>query len=464
MSTPTPTWMYHAESEQSVLGAVLMDNGAFDRVADVLRAEDFYVGGHRLIYRTLCALLEAGGAADVVTLDERLSQPPHAPLYEQMGGIVYLGTLATSTPSSHNVRRYAEVVRERAQLRGLYAAASRIHDMVASGTAVGAQGVQQVIDAAQSAVLAVGEGRRGSEFVGVDRVIADVMSFVDSQHNRYKAGESSKVTGVPTGFDDLDALTSGLQPGQLVIIAARPAMGKSAFVLNLAEHGARATQRTALMFSLEMSNQELGLRMLAGASQVNIRRLAEGRVYDHEWARVANAGVELSTAPVALSETVGLSIGDLRAVARRAMREYGGLSMIIIDYLQIMVTGDTESNRANALAEITRGLKLLAKELQVPVIALSQLNRELERRQNKRPVMSDLRESGAIEQDADVIVFIYRDEVYNPATPDKGVAEIIVGKQRNGPTGTVHLAFRADQTRFVNMDQSHATMDEREAA
>lgn len=439
-------WMYHEESEQSVLGALLLDNSAYDRVADVLRAEDFYVGGHRLIYRAIAALLDAGHAADAVTVDERLSAAESASRYEQAGGFGFLTLLASSTPSSANIRRYAEVVRERSMLRALWAAGTRIHDMV---SAPGERNVQQVLDAAQAAVLAVGEGRRGSEFVGLDQVLRDTMAMIDDRHQKYQAGESRLVSGTPTGFQPLDEALSGLHGGQLVIVAARPAMGKSAFALNVIEHGARTTGKTALVFSLEMGLNELGLRLVAGAAQVNVRRLVEGRVYEQEWTRLTTAVGTLQNTPIAFAELSDLTINDLRAMARRAYREHGGLSLIMIDYLQLMegAAGD-EMNRANEIAKISRGLKKLAKELNVPIIALSQLNRELERRQNKRPLMSDLRESGAIEQDADVILFLYRDEVYNPNTPDKGLCEVIIGKQRNGPTDTVVLAFRADQTRF----------------
>ena len=436
-------WNCSEEAEQSVLGALLLDNSAFDRVADVLREQDFYAGGHRRVFRVLARLIEAGRIADLVTVSERLSADD-AEAFRELGGPVYLASLAQNTPSSVNVRHYAEIVRERSIARQLYVAAQ---DISLSVTAARGRAVSELVDSAQQRVMQIGEGQRAGrqDFVDTQTLLGEVLEFVDYQYHR---DVHDNVTGLPTGFRDLDIQTTGMQPGQLIIVAARPAMGKSAFALNVAENAARASNRHGTVFNLEMGNRETGLRLLAARSGVNVQRLVTGRINDAEWSRVSSAVGALGAVPMLFHEHAGLTVTDLRALARRAVRERGGISVIVVDYLQLMLAGTAESNRATQLAEITRGLKLLAKELQVPVIALSQLNRELEKRVNKRPVMSDLRDSGALEQDADLILFIYRDDYYHPNSAEPGVAEIIVAKQRNGPVGTVRLRFRADRTRF----------------
>lgn len=443
MSEETPGWNCSEEAEQSVLGALLLDNAAFDRVADVVREPDFYSGGHRRVFRVMSHMIEAGRIADLVTVSERLSADDAA-AFRDLGGPAYLASLAQNTPSSANVRRYAEIVRERSVARQLYGAAQ---DISLSVTASRGRPVSELVDEAQQRVLEIGEGHRTGrqDFIDTQALLGQVLEFVDYQYHREVHDD---VTGLPTGFRDLDIQTTGMQPGQLIIVAARPAMGKSAFALNVAENASRASQRHAAVFNLEMGNRETGLRLLAARSGVNVQRLVTGRINDAEWQRVSAAIGALSSVPMLFHEHAGLTVTDLRALARRAVRERGSLSVIVVDYLQLMLAGTAESNRAMQLAEITRGLKLLAKELQVPVIALSQLNRELEKRVNKRPVMSDLRDSGALEQDADVILFIYRDDYYHPNSAEPGVAEIIIAKQRNGPVGTVRLRFRADRTRF----------------
>lgn len=439
-------WNWSREAEQSLLGALLLDNTCFDAVGDAVSEQDFYAGEHRAIFRTIARLLGAGNAADVVTVGDAL-MVEDAHRFTQAGGAPYLATLMQAAPGSANARRYAEIVRDRAMLRRLYSVGATIQSEV---TASRGREVPQIIDAAQSAVVSLSESRRdaSAEFSPLQKVMGDVLEFVDQQfHRDVKDG----VIGVPTGFTELDRMTSGLQGGQLIILAARPAMGKSSFALNVAEHAARKTQRWSLFFTLEMGNREQGLRMLASASGVNVQRLVTGRINDDEWGRVSESMAEIHDLRLAFNERAGLNVNELRALARRAVRECGPLGVIVVDYLQLMLAGETESNRATQIAEISRGLKLLAKELDVPVLALSQLNRELEKRVNKRPVMSDLRDSGALEQDADVIFFIYRDEVYHPNTVDKGIAELIVAKQRMGPVGTVSLRFSGARTRFENL-------------
>lgn len=438
-----PEWSHSLEAEQSVLGALLLDNTAFDRVADLIGERDFYTGEHRAIFRGITALIEAGKAADLVTVFERLS----AENAQAYGGLApYLGAMAQNVPSALNIRRYAELVRERSLLRRLFTASRETCEAVANfaGREAGT-----LLDEAEARILAISHQRLDrAEFQPVEQALSQAFEFIDHQYHR---ADPNAPTGVPTGFVDLDSMTSGLHPGQLVILAARPAMGKSALALNITQHAARATGKRALFFTLEMGNREQALRLLAAEAHVNVQRLVTGRLYDREWSDISDAMSRLQGLPISLNEKAGMTVMELRAFARRAARENpAGLSLVVVDYLQLMLAGDNEANRATQIAEISRGLKLLAKELQVPVVALSQLNRELEKRHNKRPVMSDLRDSGALEQDADVILFIYRDEVYNRDSEHKGTAEIIVAKQRNGPVGTVRLMFRADNTRFEN--------------
>jgi replicative DNA helicase len=437
-----PTWAFSLESEQALLGALLLDGQAFDRIADLITESDFYTGAHRMIFRHVSRLVEAARVVDMVTVGERC-QAEDAQRFQEFG-FGYLAQLAQNTPSAINVRRYAEVVRERSLMRQLHSTAMAVVEATMHS---GGREISQLLDEAQTKIMAVGEGRQSEAFLPLKKGLAQAFEFIDHQHNR---DDPNAPTGTPYGFIDLDQMTSGMHPGQLIVLAARPAMGKSAFALNVCENVARFTKRWALFFTIEMGLREQSLRMLAASSKVNVQRLAAGRVYDKEWPRITQAMEKLIDLPIAFNEQAALTINDLRAQSRRASRELGHPSVIVVDYLQLMLAGDTEQNRATQLAEVTRGLKLLAKELEVPVIALSQLNRDLEKRVNKRPVMSDLRDSGAIEQDADVVLAIYRDEVYHPNSAEKGVAEIIINKQRNGPVGDVKLTFLADYTRFVN--------------
>lgn len=432
------------EAEQSVLGGLLLDNAAFDKIADLVAENDFYRDEHKRIFRQIRMLLERGKPVDVVTVAESLDLAGDG---GDTGGLAYLGELAANTPSAANIRRYAEIVRERAILRQLVTAGDEI-----AGSAFNPLGrdPKQLLDEAEARVFAIAEGgfRHQSGFQHINPLLTQVVERIQELHDR---DNPSDITGVPTGYNDLDAKTSGLQPGDLLIVAGRPSMGKTSFALNMAENVALEVGLPVAVFSMEMGGAQLAMRMLSSVGRLDAHRVRTGRLNDDEWSRLSFALGKMHEAPLYIDETPALNPIDLRARARRLHRQCGQLGLIVIDYLQLMsVANGGGENRATEISEISRSLKGLAKELAVPVIALSQLNRSLEQRPNKRPVMSDLRESGAIEQDADVIMFIYRDEVYNPDTPDKGSAEIIIGKQRNGPIGTVRLTFLGEYTRFEN--------------
>ena len=431
------------EAEQAVLGGLLLDNTAFDRVADVLREEDFYRHDHRLIWHQIARLIERSQPADVVTVYEALQSLGKA---DEAGGLGYLNSLAQETPSAANIRRYGEIVRDRSILRKLISTSDEI-----STSALNPHGkdTRQLLDEAESKVFQISEdGSRGQAgFQPLPDLLGKVVERIDELYNQNNPND---VTGVPTGYVDLDRMTSGLQPGDLVIVAGRPAMGKTSFALNIAEHVAVDQGLPVAVFSMEMGATQLAMRLVCSVGRLDQQRLRTGRLVDDDWPRLTSAIQKMQDSQLFIDETPALNALELRARARRLSRQCGKLGLIVVDYLQLMSATSTGENRATEISEISRGLKALAKELDCPVIALSQLNRSLEQRPNKRPVMSDLRESGAIEQDADVIVFIYRDEVYNPDSADKGVAEIIIGKQRNGPIGTVRLTFVGQYTKFEN--------------
>jgi replicative DNA helicase len=431
------------EAEQSVLGGLLLDNAAFDKIADLVGENDFYRDEHKRIYRQIRKLLEQSKPVDVITVAESLDLAGEG---SETGGLAYLGELAANTPSAANIRRYAEIVRERAILRQLVTAGDEI-----AGSAFNPLGrdPKQLLDEAEAKVFAIAEGgfRHQTGFQHINPLLTQVVERIQELHDR---DNPSDITGVPTGYHDLDAKTSGLQPGDLLIVAGRPSMGKTSFALNMAEHVAIEVGLPVAVFSMEMGGAQLAMRMLSSVGRLDAHRVRTGRLNDDEWSRLTFALGKMHEAPLYIDETPALNPIDLRARARRLHRQCGKLGLIVIDYLQLMSSAGQGENRATEISEISRSLKGLAKELNVPVMALSQLNRSLEQRPNKRPVMSDLRESGAIEQDADVIMFIYRDEVYNPDTPDKGSAEIIIGKQRNGPIGMVRLTFLGEYTRFEN--------------
>ena len=431
------------EAEQSVLGGLLIDNAAFDKIADVVSDADFYRDDHRRIFRHIARLVEKGRPADVITVDEAIKSSEDK---DKVGGLAYLAALTGNTPSAHNIRRYAEIVRERAIMRKLVEVGTNIAD-----TALNPLGkeVGQLLDEAESRVFEIAEaGSRGRQgFIEIQPLLTQVMERIDLLYHK---DNPSDITGIPTGYRDLDRETSGLQPGDLIIIAGRPSMGKTALALNMAEHVAVENKLPVAIFSMEMSGSQLAMRLLGSIGRLDQHKLRTGRLSDDDWNRLTNAVGKLHDAPILVDESGALNALELRARARRLHRQYGALGLIVVDYLQLMEASSQGENRATEISEISRSLKALAKELKVPVVALSQLNRGLEQRPNKRPVMSDLRESGAIEQDADLILFIYRDEVYNPDTPEKGIAEIIIGKQRNGPIGTVKLTFLGEHTRFEN--------------
>ncbi|WP_420799466.1 replicative DNA helicase [Noviherbaspirillum sedimenti] len=431
------------EAEQSVLGGLLLDNAAYDRIADLVSAEDFYRYDHRVIYQHIIKLIAASRPADVITVYEALSVTGKA---EEVGGLSYLNALAQNTPSAANIRRYSEIVRDRGVLRKLIT----VSDEIAS-SAFNPQGkeVKQMLDEAESKIFAIAEdGARGAQgFLEIQPLLTQVVERIDELYNR---DNTSDVTGVPTGLIDLDKMTSGLQPGDLIIVAGRPSMGKTAFSVNIGENVAIESGLPVAIFSMEMGGAQLAMRMLGSVGKLDQHRLRTGRLIDEDWPRLTHAIQKLNDAQIFIDETPALNPIELRARARRLSRQCGKLGLIIIDYIQLMSGNSQGENRATEISEISRSLKGLAKELNCPVIALSQLNRSLEQRPNKRPIMSDLRESGAIEQDADVILFVYRDKVYNPDTPDQDAAEIIIGKQRNGPIGTVRLTFLGQYTKFDN--------------
>ena len=443
------------EAEQSVLGGLLLENEALYRIADILSQADFYRHDHRLIYTHIAKLIEQNRPADIVTVAESLENSAEL---SSVGGIAYLGALAQNTPTAANIRRYAEIVRERSIMRKLVEVGSGIAE-----SAYNPQGrdAQQLLDEAEAKIFQIAEsGNRGSQgFVNIQTLLPKVADRIDFLYQRENQGS---VTGVPTGFDDLDEKTSGFQPGDLIIVAGRPSMGKTAFSLNIAENVALDTKKAVAVFSMEMGATQLATRMIGSVGRLDQHRMRNGNLEDEDWARLTTALGKLNDAPIFIDEGAGLSSFDVRARARRLHRQTGGLGLIVVDYLQLMAgtSGRASENRATEISEISRSLKSLAKELEVPVVALSQLNRSVEQRPDKRPVMSDLRESGAIEQDADLILFIYRDEVYNPDSEDKGTAEIIIAKQRNGPIGRVRLTFLGQHTRFENFSSGNAHMGE----
>ena len=431
------------EAEQAVLGGLMLDNAAWDKVADLVAEEDFYRRDHRLIFRSVRRLAEQANPFDAVTLAEALENLGEL---ENAGGIQYLGNLAANTPSAANIKSYASIVRERSVLRQLVQVANRIAD---SAFQPEGRGVNELLDEAEKAVYQIADqgARNKRGFVGMKELLTKAVERID-----YLFSQDNHITGVPTGFDDFDSKTSGMQNSDLIIVAGRPSMGKTTFAMNIAENAAIKAQVPVAVFSMEMPGEQLAMRMMSSLGRIDQHRVRTGKLTDDDWPRLTSAVQILSDAPIFIDDTPGLTPTELRARARRLSREHG-LGLIVVDYLQLMQgsANAAKENRATEISEISRSLKGLAKELNVPVIALSQLNRGLEQRTDKRPIMSDLRESGAIEQDADVIVFIYRDEVYNEDSNDKGIAEILIRKQRNGPIGTTRLAFLGQFTRFENL-------------
>ncbi len=434
------------EAESSLLGALLLDNEAWDQVAEMVSESDFYRHEHRFIFRSLATLIGADKPADVITVFEELRLHGKE---QELGGLPYLNQLAQYVPSAGNIKRYAELVRERSILRKLIAVGDQISG---SGFRPDGKTVAALLDDAEKLVFKIGEegSRLKQGFHSLEKLVASLIEKIEE-----RAYNPVDVTGIKTGFYELDRMTSGLQAGDLIILAARPSMGKTSFAINIAEHVAIYEGLPVAVFSMEMGAEQLAVRIVGSIGRINQTNLRTGRLSDDEWPRLTEAIERMRDVKLHIDETPGLTVSELRGNARRLARLNGGkLGLIVVDYLQLMTTsaGSNEENRATALGEISRGLKMLARELQCPVIALSQLNRGVEQRTDKRPMMSDLRESGAIEQDADIIMFIYRDEYYTKeACKEPGVAEIIIAKQRNGPTGTAKLGFVSAQTKFQNL-------------
>ena len=432
------------EAESSVLGGLLLDNGAWDRVADLLGESDFYRYEHRLVFDAISGLVNGNRPADVITVFEHLRSLGKA---EEVGGLSYLNSLAQYVPSAGNIRRYAEIVRERSILRKLVSASDEI-----ATNAFNPQGrpVASIVDEAEQKIFNIGEqgSRMKRGFQAMDTLVVDLLDRVQEM-----ADNPNDVTGVPTGFYDLDRLTAGFQAGDLIVLAARPSMGKTALAINIAENVALHEGLPVAVFSMEMGAAQLAVRIVGSIGRIDQGHLRTGKLTDEEWPRLTEAIEKLRTISLHIDESAGLTSSELRANARRLARQCGQLGLIVVDYLQLMSgSASGDENRATELGEISRGLKMLAKELKCPVIALSQLNRSVETRPDKRPMMSDLRESGAIEQDADIIMFIYRDEYYTKdACKEPGIAEVIIAKQRNGPTGVVKLAFLKPITKFENL-------------
>ena len=434
------------EAEQAVLGGLLLSSRAWDQVADVVTENDFYREDHRQIFRAIHELSDRAKPCDAVTVTEWFES--HG-LVDQVDGGSYISQLASSTPSAANVRAYAEIVREKSILRQLIDVGAQITSGAFSNEG---KDSRELLEDAERAVFAIADQgmRSGSTYFSVQDTIKEAIDKI--QELQEFEGE---ITGTPTGFKDFDNLTAGLQDSDLIIVAGRPAMGKTTLAMNMAENAAIKHEVPVAIFSMEMSALQLVMRLFSSLGQIDQTRLRTGNLDEMDWPKLTSAMNLLHKSKIFIDETPSLSPAELRARARRLKREHD-IGMIVVDYLQLMAVPGSNENRATEIAEISRSLKAIAKELHVPVIALSQLNRALEQRPNKRPVMADLRESGAIEQDADLIVFIYRDEVYNDESPDKGKAEIIIGKHRNGPTDTVELSFQGQWLRFVNYAPEYA--------
>jgi replicative DNA helicase len=448
MATPKPVIVespkvppHSMEAEQSVLGGLLLSSSAWDQVADKVVESDFYREDHRLIFRAIRDLHDAGKPCDAVTVSEWFESHGKA---DQVDGGNYISQLANNTPSAANVGAYADIVREKSILRSLIDVGTTI-----TSSAFSSEGRESksLLEEAERLVFAIADkgNRGGSGYVSVQDSLKEAMAKIE-ELNAFEGD----ITGIPTGYIDFDKLTAGLQPSDLIIIAGRPAMGKTTFAMNVAEHAAIKYGKSVAVFSMEMASLQLVMRMFSSVGQIDQNRIRTGSLDDMDWPKLTSAMNLLHKSKIFIDDTPALSPAELRARARRLKREHD-IDLIVVDYLQLMSVPDIKENRATEIAEISRSLKTIAKELNVPVVALSQLNRALENRPNKRPLMADLRESGAIEQDADLIVFIYRDEVYNKESGEKGKAEIIIGKHRNGSTGTVHLAFQGPWLRFVNL-------------
>jgi len=431
------------EAEQSVLGGLMLDNEAWDKVSELVVADDFYRKDHRTIFRFMHTLVESGNPIDLVTLSEALERENEL---ELVGGFAYIGEMAKNTPSAANIGAYATIVRERAVVRDMIAVAN---DIAEAGFEPEGRDSAQLLDLAESKVFKIAESRTNASDgpKNIKEVLTTTIDKIEDLYNNPHDG----ITGISSGYGDLDKMTAGFQPSDLIIVAARPSMGKTTFAMNIAEYAAMNEDKPVIIFSLEMPSESIMMRMLASLGRVDQTKVRTGQLNDDDWARVSSTmGLLLEQGKMYIDDSSGLTPTEVRSRSRRIAREHGGVSLIMIDYLQLMQVPGLSENRTLEIAEISRSLKSLAKELECPVVALSQLNRTLEQRADKRPINSDLRESGAIEQDADLIMFIYRDEVYNDDSEDKGTAEIIIGKQRNGPIGKCRLTFQGQFSRFDN--------------
>jgi len=437
------------EAEQAVLGGLMLDNHAWDHVADRITENDFYRFDHRTIYRVMAGLVLQSKPLDIITVSEALERTQEL---ETAGGLSYLGGLAKNTPTSANIAAYADIVRERSVRRRLIEVGGEIAESAfsPSGPAI------QLLDEAERKVLAIAE-QGGNSNIGPQGIAEVLARAVDRIGTLFQA--KSSITGISSGFTDFDHMTSGLQPSDLIIVAGRPSMGKTTFAMNIAEHAVMKNEGAVLIFSMEMPAESSAMRMLASMGRIEQQKIRSGQLEDDDWPRLTSAISMMSSKKLLIDDSGALSPFEVRARARRVARSHHGISLIVIDYLQLMRVPGHNEHRAAEISEISRSLKSLARELNVPVIVLSQLNRSLEQRPEKRPVMSDLRESGAIEQDADLIVFIYRDEVYHKDSNDKGTAEIIISKQRNGPIGTTRLTFLGQYSRFENYSADHRAME-----
>ena len=427
------------EAEQSVLGAIIIDNEALSKTIEILNPDDFYKDSHRRLFNAMIGLFEKNEPIDIITLTDYLRRNNDL---EPIGGMAYLSLLANSIPTSANIRYHSKIVREKALLRALISTSNNINAKVYEDNL----DADEMVDYAEKMIFEIADKRTKIAFSTMKDVIKDTFKMIEQLHDKKEA-----ITGIPSGFNDLDEITSGFQPGDLIIVGGRPGMGKTAFALNIAQHVGIAMKEPIAVFSLEMSKEQLAMRMLCAEGMVDASLVRKGFISRQDWPKLTSAAGRLSGASIFIDDSSAITVLEVRAKARRLKMEHRGLSLVVVDYLQLMRSRGNFERREQEISEISRSLKALAKELKVPVIALSQLNRAVEQRGDRKPTLADLRESGAIEQDADVIIFLYRDEVYNKNNPsNKGKAEIIVAKQRNGPTGTVNLTFLSDKTRFVD--------------
>ena len=438
------------QAEQSVLGGLMLDNQTWDSVADKVLENDFYRRDHRLIFRSIAQLAEKQDPFDVITVSEALESTGEL---QDVGGLAYLGTLLKETPSAANIVAYANIVRDRSVLRQLIHVGTDISD---SAYNPDGRETAELLENAERRVFEIAEQRQRGQggFTPIKSLLAKAVDKIETLYE-----QDGNITGASTGFTDLDEKTSGLQPADLIIVAGRPSMGKTTIAMNMAENVALKSGMPVAVFSMEMPGESLAMRMMSSLGRIDQHKVRTGKLDDDDWPRLTSAINMLAETKLFIDDTPALTPTEVRSRARRLTREHGQLGLIVLDYLQLMQSPASGDNRVQQISDISRGLKALAKELNVPVIALSQLNRNLEQRPNKRPVMSDLRESGAIEQDADLIIFVYRDEVYNEDSPDKGIAEIIIGKQRNGPLGTTRLTFLGQYTRFENFAGTYSGED-----